>query len=648
MAAATPFVVTITAVDKATASVRKIKASFANLTKPARDLKSSFSSFGREVGVDRVAKSMKSLGTAAADAGRSVASLITPLTAIAGLGSIAGIALLANEWGKMGAEVERTSGVLGVSTDQLQAYRGAAKLAGLSADDMTGSLKSLGRTIEDATFGRNQDALVMMQKFGISLHRTKDGAVDATRALKDVANAIVAQKGNVQAQSLIAGAFGVESLLPLLQKGSGGIEAFVKQAKEMGLVFDEKTLKDGEKFNANMLKLEASATRLKYQFGNAMAPGVERLVNAVGSLVDKYGQVVATKVAEYVERFAKWVDGVDWDKAAKSVGEFIDKIGGVKGVALAIAAITFAGPIASVLSLIANLALLTTTTVPAAVTALARLAGGPVMAAVLALLHSEDLNTGEDEEVGKHQPKPGQKWDGDPIGQRRRAGAANDPQTAGIVDRLQKMGWSQQQAAGIAANLWTESLYNPNVTGDGGRAYGIGQWHEDRQADFKKLFGIDIQKSSLDQQLQFVDYELRHGEKKAGDALSKTTTAGEAAGVISRFYERPAPKDEESARGLKYSQIEMGKRASYANAIAEKLPSLYAKQPKDSGAGNQAPVVASNQPGASFVGPPESAKIHVDVHLHNAPAGTKATASVRGNGSATARVGTSNVTGPPV
>lgn len=599
MAANAPFVVTITAVDKATASVQKIKASLASVTKPATDLKASFASLGKEVGVDRLAKSMKSVGVAAADTARQVASLVTPLTTIAGLGSIAGIALLANEWGKLGAEVQRTSAVLGVSTQDLQAYRSAAKLAGLSADDMTGSLKSLGRTLEDATYGRNQDALVMMQKFGITLHRTKDGAVDATRAMKDVANAIVAQKGNVQAQGLIAGAFGVESLLPLLQKGGKGIDAFVQRARTMGLVFDDKQLAQGQKFNENMLRLEASATRLKYKFGDALAPAVQRVLDVVGRLVDKYGDIVASKVSEYVEKFARWIDHVDWDKTASQIGKFVDSIGGVKGIAIAIAAISFAGPIASVLSLISNLALLTTTAVPAAVGALARLAGGPVMAAVLALLHSKGLNTGEDDYLKQHQAQPGQQWAGDSIGDRRRAGAANDAQTAGVVDRLQQMGWTQEQASGLAANFWKESLFNPTAVGDNGHAYGIGQWHEDRQAEFKKRFGIDIRQSTLDQQLQFADYELRHGkEQKAGQALSAAASAQDAGGIVSRLYERPADPREEYSRG------------QMAAAIDQKL--------------------------------------HVDVHLHNAPAGTKATASVRGNGSATARVGTSNVTGPSV
>jgi TP901 family phage tail tape measure protein len=617
MAASAPFVVTITAVDKATASVQKIKASLASVTKPASDLKASFSSLGKEVGLDRVAKSMKSVGVAAADSARQVASLITPLTAIAGLGSIAGIALLANEWGKMGAEVQRTSAVLGVSTQDLQAYRSAAKLAGLSADDMTGSLKSLGRTIEDATYGRNQDALVMMHKFGISLHRTKDGAVDATRALKEVANAIVAQKGNVQAQGLIAGAFGVESLLPLLQKGSKGVDEFVRRARSMGLVFDDKQLARGQQFNENMLKLEASATRLKYSFGDALAPAVEKVLDVVGRLVDKYGDVVATKVSEYVEKFAKWVDGVDWEKTTGNIGSFVDALGGLNGIAIAIAAITFASPIAGILRMSALLLPLLPALAP-----LAALAG-----AGAATIGKIKDSTEPGHFVGRNSGAPiarplrqsdtnGALWDGFKKGvsdffsidkgkfvsrgSGSRAPVENDPQTAGIVARLQQMGWSQEQASGLAANFWQESQFRPTAVGDNGRAYGIGQWHEDRQAAFKKKFGVDIRNSTLDQQLQFADYELRRGnEQNAGAALSKARTASEAGSVVSRLYERPANADAEAAN-----------RGQAAAAIDQKL--------------------------------------HLDVHLHNAPAGTKATASVRGNGAATARVGTSNVTGPSV
>ncbi|WP_140413380.1 transglycosylase SLT domain-containing protein [Pandoraea sp. PE-S2T-3] len=360
-------------IDRVTASSKKMNDAAATLRKPFADVGRSLKALGDETGVTKVARGIRRIGYAAADAGRSLLGIVAPLAGIAGLGSIAGIALMTNEWGKMGAEVLRTSAAIGVSTSDLQGYRGAAKLAGLSADEMTGSLKTLGKTIEDATYGRNQDAFVMMQKFGISLHRTKDGAVDATRALKDVANAIVKQKGNVQTQSLIADVFGVGSLLPMLQKGESGIDAFVQKAKSMGLVLSDEQLKRAAAYNEQMIKLEASGTRLKYSFGEAMAPALERVITVVQRLVDQYGEIVATNVAEYVERFAKWLEQVDWDAIAAKVTNFIDAIGGVKGVAVALAAITFAAPIAGIVSIVANLTSLTAVAIPGAVAALGTL-----------------------------------------------------------------------------------------------------------------------------------------------------------------------------------------------------------------------------------------------------------------------------------
>ena len=68
------------------------------------------------------------------------------------------------------------------------------------------------------------------------------------------------------------------------------------------------------------------------------------------------------------------------------------------------------------------------------------------------------------------------------------------------VATFMKMGWSKEQASGLAANLNIESGLRPNIAGDNGAAYGIGQWHADRQAEFARVFGHDIRGSTLDEQ----------------------------------------------------------------------------------------------------------------------------------------------------
>lgn len=101
-------------------------------------------------------------------------------------------------------------------------------------------------------------------------------------------------------------------------------------------------------------------------------------------------------------------------------------------------------------------------------------------------------------------------------------------------------GWSPQAAAGIVGNLYGESGLNPAAIGDGGKAYGVAQWHPDRQANFARVFGRSIIGSSVDQQLQFVNWELNNTEKRAGSLLRKASSIEEATKTFMTAFERPA------------------------------------------------------------------------------------------------------------
>ncbi len=108
------------------------------------------------------------------------------------------------------------------------------------------------------------------------------------------------------------------------------------------------------------------------------------------------------------------------------------------------------------------------------------------------------------------------------------------------IDFFVGKGWTPEQAAGIVGNLQAESGANmkTNAIGDGGKAYGIAQWHPDRQAKFQKLYGKPIQEAGFKEQLEFVNWELNNTEKKAGDMLRAVTGASQAAAVVDKYYER--------------------------------------------------------------------------------------------------------------
>jgi hypothetical protein len=109
------------------------------------------------------------------------------------------------------------------------------------------------------------------------------------------------------------------------------------------------------------------------------------------------------------------------------------------------------------------------------------------------------------------------------------------------MDYFISQGWTKEQAAGIVASLDVETggKFDPTAKGDSGLAHGIGQWHPDRQANFQKVFGHSIQGSTYAEQLAFVQWELTHTEKRAGDKLKAAQDAQQAGAAVSQFYERP-------------------------------------------------------------------------------------------------------------
>jgi hypothetical protein len=134
-------------------------------------------------------------------------------------------------------------------------------------------------------------------------------------------------------------------------------------------------------------------------------------------------------------------------------------------------------------------------------------------------------------------------------GRRQARDRRGDPTARNCYDLLLGMGWPEAQACGIVANIRHESAFDPAAVGDGGAAYGLAQWHPDRQRDFRDWKGNPIGGSTLEEQLNFIHHEMTEGkEQSAGRKLRASRTAREAGAVVSRFYERPADRDGEAER----------------------------------------------------------------------------------------------------
>jgi hypothetical protein len=246
--------VTITATDKATAAINKINASMNRMMAPLNGVQK----VGNEIAKNPAVRGLKNMAGAAATVANGLSKISGGMLGITGIGTIAGLAELTAHWARMGREVANTSTSLGVSSRGLTTMRGAAQLAGLSAESMDGSLESLRQNMQDARWGRNQPLVALMSRLNMQFRYTKDGSIDAIASMKDIADMMAAQK-DVGAKHTIAQTFGVDSLFTLLNKGRQAIEDYQREIEKLNGTPSDAQIQQNEKFAKSIERMKIAA-----------------------------------------------------------------------------------------------------------------------------------------------------------------------------------------------------------------------------------------------------------------------------------------------------------------------------------------------------------------------------------------------------
>jgi hypothetical protein len=174
-----------------------------------------------------------------------------------------------------------------------------------------------------------------------------------------------------------------------------------------------------------------------------------------------------------------------------------------------------------------------------------------------------------------------------------------------ILGFLRGKGYSEAQARGIAAGIHAESGGNAAASNPQSGAFGIGQWLGPRKAELFRRYG---ERPTLQQQLEFLHWELQGGDHGGARVLGQADEAGVLRSYIKDFM-RPAAGAETSgdlsrgmaALGRQGESIESAGDAWAGIDPGEDVPvirpeALDAERPFVSTAGQQVPI-AQFRPG---------------------------------------------------
>jgi hypothetical protein len=404
--------------------------------------------------------------------------------------------------------------------------------------------------------------------------------------LLDVADAL--QRYDAQDQIKIAQSLGIDQgTLNVLRQGRQAVQdLYAEMYKSSGVT--EESVKRAQEAQRVWSEFTAQADGVGQAIFESMGPALVELTKDLRDL----GTWVNQNRPEIQKFFTDMVsDGKELAHYLKDLSEQTD--GWSTKLLIAVGALgLLSGSLKNILGII---------TAPAKVSQWALLALGSTASAAVtgaaAMLYSESLNEGEDEAVQ----------------QRKAAEDAAAGEVNGGADMAQRimrhligLGWTKEQAAGITANLSVESGFNSSAVGDNGMAYGIAQWHPDRQKEFEKWAGKDIRQSTLEEQVNFLNYELRSGKfKGAGDLLAKASSAREAAALVTQKYEIPADVSGESAKRAAIAAQLMGNAPDSPTSLADAgrmTPEERAIFDRDRAAAQQADMQYGVRPGEMRIG----------------------------------------------
>ena len=311
----------ISARDKATKVIRGVSKHFKKLGKVAK-------------------KAGKGITSALAKVGKSLLSFKAGLIAVAG---IAGMGLLIKSSIQVIDKLGKVSSKLGVTSQELQRFRFAAKLAGVEETALDMGLQRFIRRVGEAAQGTGE-AKDALKKMGIQLTNSNGSVRSATDLLGQVSEALKNTKDPAERLRLAFKLFDSEgvAMVNMLKNGKTALNSTMMEADKLGFVLSDKVVAASQRVNDAFFKMTQSLAGVKNNLVGSLAPALERMgtwwtefaaqfsttIQPLWTWLEEHLASISTGFGSATEAGAKWgqIIGYHAVELTKKITAFFTKV----------------------------------------------------------------------------------------------------------------------------------------------------------------------------------------------------------------------------------------------------------------------------------------------------------------------------------
>lgn len=279
--------------------------------------------------------------------------------------------------------IQNAAETTGVAVDVLQQLHGVFGLAGVGAEDANTALEKLNKGMAEAAAGKDKSFAKLFKYMGIDLRKSKGEIISIEEALPMIADKFEKVKNPAVRARMAVELFGKagQKMIPTLAKGSGGLLSSMKEMVRLGAVVSKGILQKkegsdemeyvgaiqhldelGDQLGVLKQQGKAQITELFGSVAPSLTPAVKALQEWIAQNKDMLRLKAGTWLKGLAESFKAWIEGGGIEKLASQISNvwsafsgFVEFIGGFQNLMIGIGIAFAAGPIASIMSIIALL-----------------------------------------------------------------------------------------------------------------------------------------------------------------------------------------------------------------------------------------------------------------------------------------------------
>ncbi len=206
---------------------------------------------------------------------------------------------------KLADRMDDLSKRTGIATDTLSVLGFAAERGGASLESVETGLRTLALRASDAANGLENSAREF-RELGIDVKEADGSLKSVDDLLLEIADSFQKmddQTRKAAAAQKIFGGRGIE-LLPILDEGREGLEAYRKEAERLGVVIDKETAQAASDLDDQMVNLTNAVQGIQIAFVTVLGPALDGIL---------------TSVTDAIVEFREWATETDSAKTSFSV-----------------------------------------------------------------------------------------------------------------------------------------------------------------------------------------------------------------------------------------------------------------------------------------------------------------------------------------